>query len=197
MIPHERNSGNDDSTNIIIFASPSRVVPFSNAIRVPFQMLDTGNFNKAVKRNIERFPDDFMFQLNDEEYSNLKFQIGIASSYGGRRTNPYVFTEQGVAMLSSVLRSEAAIRVNISIMRAFVMVRQALMQPSNEFKQLRKSVNQLKEYIEEILADQNDINEETQAQLDAISESLAELQMKKSTPRKRIGFQPSDDSTEL
>lgn len=82
-------------------------------------------------------------------------------------------------------------------MRAFVMVRQALMQPSNEFKQLRKSVNHLKEYIEEILADQNDINEETQAQLDAISESLAELQMKKSTPRKRIGFQPSDDSTEL
>lgn len=156
----------------------------------------TGNFNKAVKRNIARFPDDFMFQLNDEEYSNLKFQIGIASSYGGRRTNPYVFTEQGVAMLSSVLRSEAAIRVNISIMRAFVMVRQALIQPSNEFKQLRESVNQLKEYVEEILADQNDINEETQAQLDAISESLAELQVRKSTPRKRIGFLPSDDFSE-
>ena len=156
----------------------------------------TGNFNKAVKRNIARFPDDFMFQLNDEEYSNLKFQIGIASSYGGRRTTPYVFTEQGVAMLSSVLRSEAAIRVNISIMRAFVMVRQALSQPSNEFKQLRESVNQLKEYVEEILADQNDINEETQAQLDAISESLAELQVRKSTPRKRIGFLSSDDSTE-
>lgn len=134
-----------------------------------------------------------MFQLNDEEYSNLKFRIGIASSYGGRRTNPYVL---GVAMLSSVLRSEAAIRVNISIMRAFVMVRQALIQPSNEFKQLRESINQLKEYVEEILADQNDINEETQAQLDAISESLAELQVKKSTPRKRIGFLPSDDSTE-
>ena len=81
-------------------------------------------------------------------------------------------------------------------MRAFVMVRQALIQPSNEFKQLRESVNQLKEYVEEILADQNDINEETQAQLDAISESLAELQVKKSTPRKRIGFLPSNDSTE-
>lgn len=67
----------------------------------------TGNFNKAVKRNIERFPDDFMFQLNDEEYSNLKFQIGIASSYGGRRTNPYVFTEQGVAMLSSVFEKRS------------------------------------------------------------------------------------------
>lgn len=155
--------------------------------------VSTGNFNKSVKRNIERFPDDFMFQLNDEEFSNLKFQIGIASSYGGRRTNPYVFTEQGVAMLSSVLRSEAAIRVNISIMRAFVMVRQTLVQPSDEFKQLRESVSQLKEYIEEILADQNDINEETQAQLDAISESLAELQVKKSAPRRRIGFLPSEE----
>lgn len=62
----------------------------------------TGNFNKAVGRNIDRFPEDFMFRLNDEEFSDLKFQIGIASSYGGRRTNPYVFTEQGVAMLSSV-----------------------------------------------------------------------------------------------
>ena len=155
--------------------------------------VSTGNFNKAVKRNIERFPEDFMFQLNDEEYSNLKFQIGIASSHGGRRTNPYVFTEQGVAMLSSVLRSEAAIRVNISIMRAFVMVRQALVQPSDEFKQLRESVSQLKEYIEEILTDQNDINEETQAQLDAISESLAELQVKKSAPRRRIGFLSSEE----
>lgn len=77
------------------------------------------------------------------------------------------------------------------------MVRQALIQPSNEFKQLRDSVNQLKEYVEEILADQNDINEETQAQLDAISESLAELQAKKSAPRKRIGFLPLQDTTEL
>ena len=100
-------------------------------------------------------------------------------------------------MLSSVLRSEAAIRVNISIMRAFVMVRQALVQPSDEFKQLRESVSQLKEYIEEILTDQNDINEETQAQLDAISESLAELQVKKSAPRRRIGFLPSEEKFPL
>ena len=78
-------------------------------------------------------------------------------------------------------------------MRAFVMVRQALVQPSDEFKQLRESVSQLKEYIEEILTDQNDINEETQAQLDAISESLAELQVKKSAHRRRIGFLPSEE----
>lgn len=152
----------------------------------------TGNFNKAVGRNIDRFPEDFMFRLNDEEFSDLKFQIGIASSYGGRRTNPYVFTEQGVAMLSSVLRSEAAIRVNINIMRAFVRVRQTLVEPVSEIKQLRENVNELKEYLEEILADQNDINEETQAQLDALSESLAELQVKKTIPRKRIGYIASD-----
>lgn len=150
----------------------------------------TGNFNKAVKRNLERFPDDFMFRLSDEEFSDLKFQTGIASTYGGRRTTPYVFTEQGVAMLSSVLKSEAAIRVNIGIMRAFVMVRQTLVQPSDELKKLQESVERLREYVDDILTDQNDINEETQAQLDAISESLADLQAKKSAPRKRIGFVP-------
>lgn len=87
----------------------------------------TGNLNKAVKRNQERFPDDFMFQLTDEETTNLMFQIGISSSkHGGRRHNPYVFTEQGVAMLSSVLRSGRAVQVNVAIMRAFVSLRRLL-----------------------------------------------------------------------
>lgn len=85
--------------------------------------VETFNLNKAVKRNRDRFPEDFMFQLTEEEFKNLKFQIGMSGSYGGRRTAPYVFTEQGVAMLSSVLRSEKAISVNISIMRAFVKIR--------------------------------------------------------------------------
>ena len=70
----------------------------------------TKDINKAVKRNIERFPENFMFQLIDEEYDNLRFQIGTSKEKGGRRYNPYVFTEQGVAMLSSVLRSENAIK---------------------------------------------------------------------------------------
>lgn len=74
--------------------------------------------NQAVKRNIARFPEDFMFQLNPEEFANLKSQF-VTSSWGGIRTAPYAFTEQGVAMLSSVLRSERAIQVNIEIMRAF------------------------------------------------------------------------------
>ena len=82
----------------------------------------TGNLNKAVKRNAERFPTDFMFQLDAEEVANLKFQFGI-SSWGGRRRLPYAFTEQGVAMLSSVLNSERAVKVNIAIMRAFVKLR--------------------------------------------------------------------------
>jgi hypothetical protein len=78
---------------------------------------------QAVKRNLERFPSDFMFQLTDQEWSDLKSQTVISSSWGGRRTAPYAFTELGVAMLSSVLKSERAIQVNISIMRAFTQLR--------------------------------------------------------------------------
>ena len=86
----------------------------------------TGNLNKAVKRNLQRFPADFMFELTADEAENLRFQTGISSSYGGRRYTPRAFTEQGVAMLSSVLRSERAVQVNIAIMRAFVQLRQVL-----------------------------------------------------------------------
>jgi hypothetical protein len=81
---------------------------------------------QAVKRNVERFPTDFMFQLTDREYANLKSQIVISSWGGSRRANPYAFTEQGVAMLSSIIRSKRAIRVNIEIMRAFVKLRRLL-----------------------------------------------------------------------
>lgn len=81
--------------------------------------------NQAVKRNLSRFPADFMFQLSPEEFANLKSQF-VISSWGGIRTAPYAFTEQGVAMLSSVLNSERAIQVNIEIMRAFVRLRQML-----------------------------------------------------------------------
>lgn len=81
---------------------------------------------QAVKRNIERFPEDFMFQLSQEEFDNLKSQIVISSWGGLRRATPYAFTEQGVAMLSSVLRSKRAVMVNVEIMRAFVRLRQML-----------------------------------------------------------------------
>ena len=88
---------------------------------------ETGALNRAVKRNIKRFPEDFRFQFTVEEYENLKCQSGISSlnenGYGGRRTLPYVFTEQGISMLASVLHSDAAVNVSIGIMRAFVEMR--------------------------------------------------------------------------
>ena len=89
--------------------------------------VETGALVRAMKRNTERFPPDFMFQLSDEEWAALKCQIGISNEgRGGRRTAPYAFTEQGVSMLSSVLRSERAIAVNIEIMRAFVQLKRML-----------------------------------------------------------------------
>ncbi len=83
----------------------------------------TKDINKAVKRNIERFPENFMFQLTDEEYSRLRFQTGTSNTKGGRRYNPYVFTEQGIAMLSSVLHSETAVTISIKIINAFIAMR--------------------------------------------------------------------------
>lgn len=85
---------------------------------------------RAVKRNLSRFPEDFMFQLNSDEFSILRSHFGISSRWGGRRYPPYAFTEQGVAMLSSVLRSGRAIQVNVEIMRTFVRIRRML--ASNE-----------------------------------------------------------------
>lgn len=89
--------------------------------------VDTGTLNRAAKRNVDRFPKDFMFQLTEDEVESLRCQIGISNvGRGGRRYLPYVFTEQGVAMLSSVLRSERAVQVNVAIMRAFVSLRRLL-----------------------------------------------------------------------
>ena len=92
----------------------------------------TKDINKAVKRNIDRFPDNFMFQLTDEEYNYLRFQFGTSNERGGRRYNPYVFTEQGVAMLSSVLHTETAIDMSIRIMNAFVSMRHYI--GNNEYR---------------------------------------------------------------
>lgn len=87
--------------------------------------VETRVLTQAVKRNIERFPEDFMFQLSKEEFADLRSQT-VTSSWGGRRYPPYAFTEQGVAMLSSVLRSKRAVQVNVEIMRAFVRLRRML-----------------------------------------------------------------------
>ena len=186
--------------------------------------VETKVLNQAVKRNIERFPEDFMFQLTKGEYeiltndilrsqivtanigdekgdSNLRSQIVTAKEFTMSRTLPYAFTEHGVAMLSSVLRSPLAIQVNIGIIRAFVEFRRltkSLPTPTTyeDIAQLRKDFEELKLDIEDILHDQNDINESTRTQLDAISTALAELQANRpdNKPRRPIGFiKPKDD----
>jgi phage regulator Rha-like protein len=100
--------------------------------------VETKILNKAVKRNIDRFPKDFMFQVTDEEWEILRFQIGTSKeSKGGRRFKPYVFTEQGVAMLSGVLNSKRAVAVNVQIMRTFVKLRQIALTNKEIAEQLR------------------------------------------------------------
>ncbi len=114
----------------------------------------TGNLNKAVKRNSDRFPSDFMFELKPEELTNLKFQFGISRWGGRRRSRPHVFTEQSIAMLSSVLNSERAIKVNIAIMRTFVKLRQTLAtnrELAQKFSQLEQRVGKHDEEIAGIL----------------------------------------------
>ena len=201
--------------------------------------VETKVLNQAVKRNIERFPEDFMFKLNKGEWVSLRSQIAtlkesttgadteeiddietslrsqivtlndvkydlksqiVISNGRGQHSKylPYAFTELGIAMLSSVLRSETAIQVNINIMRAFVAIRHAVSawQGVNlKVEQLSHKVDQLNNYVEEILHDQNDINrmqEETNneiaLQIEAINDALDQLREKSSTPRKRIGF---------
>lgn len=182
--------------------------------------VETRALNQAVKRNIERFPEDFMFQLTRGEWEILKSQIAtsknwisqnvisshpdnqqdkilisqnVISSWGGSRKLPYAFTELGVAMLSSVLRSPLAIQMNISIMRAFVELRHmaaSLPAPNADVAQLRRDFEELKLDIEEILADQNEINEDTRMQLELINQSLAALQAGNPSPKPRrpIGF---------
>lgn len=115
--------------------------------------VSTSNLNKAVSRNFDRFPKDFMFQLTEEEFKNLKFHFGT-SSWGGTRKLPRAFAEQGVAMLSSVLRSKRAVLVNIEIMRAFVRLRQMLATNVNRERRLneleRKYDSQFKVVFEAI-----------------------------------------------
>jgi hypothetical protein len=179
--------------------------------------VETRVLNQAVKRNMARFPEDFMFQLTWQEWNiirsqivtiedaenqgvtNLTSQIVISSEHGGQRYLPYAFTEHGVVMLASLLRSEIAVTMSVQITRAFVAMRQALVAlASTEAKVelLNEKIERLNSYIEEVMHDQNDINEsqrvineETAAQLDAISVALAELQAKpKQKPMNPIGF---------
>jgi len=132
--------------------------------------VETKALVRAVKRNEDRFPHDFMFQLSREESDNLRLHFGTSSSWGGRRYLPYAFTEQGVAMLSSVLRSPRAVQVNIEIMRAFVRLRKML--ASNA--ELAKKLDALEKKYD--------------VQFRAVFEAIRQLMAPREPKRRRIGF---------
>ncbi|OGC04717.1 DNA-binding protein [candidate division WOR-1 bacterium RIFOXYA12_FULL_43_27] len=147
--------------------------------------VETKALNQAVKRNTSRFPDDFMFQLNKAEFKNLKFQFGtsnlrsqfVTSKKGGRRYFPYVFTEQGIAMLSSVLKSERAVQVNIAIMRAFVRLRKIMA----THKDLAQKVDQLENKFEKRL-------KKNEVQIQQVFEAIRKLIEVESKPKGKFGF---------
>ncbi len=134
--------------------------------------VETAALNQAVKRNINRFPEDFMFQLSEAEWGNLKSQI-VTSSYGGIRKLPNTFTEQGVAMLSSILRSERAIQVNIQIIRVYTKMKELLVDNKDLWMKLEK--------IEQALLQKDD-------EVQHIFKVLKKLIVQKEKPRNEIGF---------
>ena len=142
--------------------------------------VETKNLNKAVGRNISRFPADFMFQLDSGDLANLRFQFGTANSANKKRYLPYVFTENGVAMLSGILNSERAISVNISIMRTFTKMRAILLNDdvlSKRMQELEKGTNKIFRLVFE--------------RLDVMDEEIQEIKNEKpmlSTKRKKIGL---------
>ncbi|WP_320914541.1 ORF6N domain-containing protein [Butyricimonas paravirosa] len=168
--------------------------------------VETKRLKEAVRRNIDRFEgDDFMFELTKKEITELS-RTQFATLNKGRGSNikylPFAFTELGVAMLSSVLNSKPAIEINRGIMRAFVAVRQMLSNPiESRVERIETQVKELKQYMEEVLVDQNDINDDTMMQLELINQTLAELQTKDRgfKERKQIGYKlpgcEEDDKT--
>ena len=148
---------------------------------------------QAVKRNLSRFPEDFMFQLSAEEFAALRSQSVISNTEGrgGRRTAPYAFTEQGVAMLSSVLGSSRAIAVNIEIMRTFVRVR-ALAATHGD---LAKRLAELEDKTEALAMNHDTFSRNTRAQLKQVFDALRELMTPPDPPKRPIGFiNPEDKS---
>ncbi len=168
----------------------------------------TGTLNQAVKRNIDRFPDDFMFKLTEKEWdeldcnilnSNMRSQSVTASANRRNKSNPpYAFTEHGAVMLASVLRSPSAVQMSVMVTRAFIAMRQAIttmLSVDLKVEQISHKVDQLNAYVEELLHDQNDINDqqeqtnnEVALQIEAINDALDQLRDEKAKPRKPIGF---------
>lgn len=165
--------------------------------------VETRVLKQAVRRNIERFPSDFMFELTADEFNSLKDSLRsqfVISNKGGIRYMPFAFTEQGVAMLSSVLKSAAAIQTNIAIMRAFVAMRNYIMTTSTitaELSEIRAKLALLERADEDNAEAVNDLSEDMRKELDNIYEAIAALSVKvpeASKPRRRIGFsQPREE----
>lgn len=164
--------------------------------------VETRTLKQAVRRNIERFPEDFMFEITESEYNYLKnsmtSQIVISNEKGGRRYMPFAFTEQGVAMLSSVLRSGTAIQVNIAIMRAFVAMRNYITtttQITAELSEIRAKLALLERADEDNAEAVNDLSEDMRKELDNIYQAIAALSIKVPQARKvgqPIGFKRPD-----
>ena len=155
--------------------------------------VETRVLNQSVKRNIQRFPEDFMFQLTSQEWTDMSSQFVMTSRLKRPKTaRPLAFTEHGVVMLSSVLKSEIAVQTSVLIVRAFVAIRQLMSNsPVDRVGQVENQMKELKEYIEDVFADYNDINDDTRMQLELINQTLAELQTQKkleNKPRNPIGF---------
>ena len=158
--------------------------------------VETKVLKQGVKRNIRRFPIDFMFELTKEEFNSLRSQFVTSNKRGGTRYMPFAFTEQGVAMLSSILNSETAIEVNISIIRAFVSIRQYLSvtnKPIKEIEDLKQRMKALEKGTEDTIAAINDLSEDTRKELDDIYLALSQLadkqkQITRKSERKPIGF---------
>lgn len=157
--------------------------------------VETKALNQAVKRNIERFPLDFMFRLTADEVWDMRSQI-VTASNRNVSAPPFAFTEQGVAMLSGVLKSKVAVAANIAIMRAFVQVREYLLAASTvsaELNELRAKVDLLKQQQEANLEAVNDLSEDVREEIDNLYVSIGELSLMikektSETPRPRIGF---------
>jgi len=152
--------------------------------------VETKALVQAIKRNIERFPADFMFQLTAEEYSALRSQFVTSNiGRGGRRYAPYAFTEQGVAMLSSVLNSPRAIAINIEIMRAFVQVRSM----AATHQDLAQQLAELQDKTESLAMSHDTFSRNTRAQLKQVFDALRELMTPPDPPKRPIGFITPDD----
>ena len=156
--------------------------------------VETRVLNQSVKRNIKRFPPDFMFQLTEDEWITNSSQI-VMTSNRPKSALPYAFTEQGVAMLSGLLKSDVAIAANVAIMRAFVQVREYLLAASTvsaELKELRAKVDLLALQREEDLGAVNDLSEDVRQDIDnlylAIGELSSRIEEKKHEPKRKIGF---------